>query len=255
MIDQKTLQLDKKIKHLVKAQSELLDIRPKIEVAEDQIHLSSSSDPEIRQRIVDLKNAQFNAENLTMRKIIKADDERVKVSGGHYGFGKQDEVVKSVKVINAELKSIEAFRKDVQTLESPMQKDRFNEKYNNLDSDLNDIKAELLEAKERGNIEAVSKLKKEIEDFQGRVLETNIHLAMEKQNEIKRAKVKELKQKYKWLKDSQVNPDNIKTDKVQLWKGNTMLSGQLTKQEARKMVLEHKAFIISDQAVGYFKSE
>ena len=48
----------------------------------------------------------------------------------------------------------------------------------------------------------------------------------------------------------QTEPDNIETDKVQLWHNGIMLTANITKQEARQMVIDGTAFIITGQAIG-----
>lgn len=50
-----------------------------------------------------------------------------------------------------------------------------------------------------------------------------------------------------WQKD----PNNIKTDKVQFWtSGGTMLTAQMKRADAQKLVKSGKAFVITDQAIG-----
>ena len=52
-----------------------------------------------------------------------------------------------------------------------------------------------------------------------------------------------------WQKD----PQNVKTSTVQLWSASgIMLTAQLPLEKAREMVTKGEAFVICDQAVGYF---
>ena len=54
----------------------------------------------------------------------------------------------------------------------------------------------------------------------------------------------------------QVDPANVKTEKVQVWSPyGTMLTAQMSLENARNMVVEGRAFVISDQAVGQLNAE
>ena len=49
----------------------------------------------------------------------------------------------------------------------------------------------------------------------------------------------------------QTNPNSIETDKVQYWsESGVMLTAQMKKKDAQKLVRQGKAFVISDQAIG-----
>jgi len=49
----------------------------------------------------------------------------------------------------------------------------------------------------------------------------------------------------------QVNPENIDTAKVQYWSyGGIMITAQMTQADARQLVREGKAYIITGQAIG-----
>jgi len=51
----------------------------------------------------------------------------------------------------------------------------------------------------------------------------------------------------------QMDPDSIQTESVQLWSATgVMLSGMLSKEEARKLVSSGKCFVMSEQAIGYY---
>lgn len=47
------------------------------------------------------------------------------------------------------------------------------------------------------------------------------------------------------------NPENIKTDTVQLWRGSCMVTAQLKNADAKQMVKDGKCFVITSQAIGY----
>lgn len=53
-----------------------------------------------------------------------------------------------------------------------------------------------------------------------------------------------------WQKD----PSNVKTSKVQFWTNGIMLTAQMTNAEARTLVANGTAFVISDQAIGALKN-
>ena len=62
------------------------------------------------------------------------------------------------------------------------------------------------------------------------------------------------KRKQKWTPSEwQLNPDNIKTEKVQYWNDCCMLTAQMLKSEAQELVKSGKAFIITEQAIGVLK--
>ena len=48
----------------------------------------------------------------------------------------------------------------------------------------------------------------------------------------------------------QTNPDNITATRLQYWHSGTMLTTGMSKERARTLVAEGKAFIINDQAIG-----
>ena len=50
-----------------------------------------------------------------------------------------------------------------------------------------------------------------------------------------------------------MNPEHIKTEEVQLWKDSIMVTAQLSKEKAKEMVREGKAFVISSQAIGLLR--
>jgi hypothetical protein len=66
-----------------------------------------------------------------------------------------------------------------------------------------------------------------------------------------KAKIAKIRKKYPKLKDWQLDPNQIKTSKVQLYKGSTMLSADLTREQARKAVRAGRAFVITDQAIQF----
>lgn len=52
-----------------------------------------------------------------------------------------------------------------------------------------------------------------------------------------------------WQKD----PAVLKTDKVQVWtQSGTMLTAEMPLEEARRMVVEGKAYVITAQAIGRY---
>ena len=54
----------------------------------------------------------------------------------------------------------------------------------------------------------------------------------------------------------QRNPDQINTDKVQVWSANgSMLTAQCTRLQARELVASGKAFVCTEQAISYFDSK
>lgn len=44
--------------------------------------------------------------------------------------------------------------------------------------------------------------------------------------------------------------NKIKTAKVQYWKNGIMLTAQMTREQAQKLVEAGEAFVITDQAIG-----
>ena len=54
-------------------------------------------------------------------------------------------------------------------------------------------------------------------------------------------------------KEWQLNPESIKTDKVQYWTiTGTMLTAQMENNEAKKLVTEGRAYVITEQAIGAY---
>ena len=51
----------------------------------------------------------------------------------------------------------------------------------------------------------------------------------------------------KWQK----NPEEIKTSTVQFWTNGTMVTAQMSNKEAREMVANGSAFVITSQAIGH----
>jgi len=49
---------------------------------------------------------------------------------------------------------------------------------------------------------------------------------------------------------SQLNPNDIKTKKVQLWQNGIMITAQIDNRDARNMVSNGFAFVITSQAIG-----
>ena len=48
-----------------------------------------------------------------------------------------------------------------------------------------------------------------------------------------------------------LNPEDLTTEKVQYWSDSgTMITAQMSRLEASKLVRESKAFVISEQAIG-----
>ena len=47
-----------------------------------------------------------------------------------------------------------------------------------------------------------------------------------------------------------MNSEHILTETVQLWKNGIMITAQLSKEKAKEMVRQKKAFVISSQAIG-----
>lgn len=57
--------------------------------------------------------------------------------------------------------------------------------------------------------------------------------------------------KARWTAQSwQTDPDSLETEKVQFWKGGTMMTAQMTKEHAQELVRSGRAFVISSQAIG-----
>jgi len=50
--------------------------------------------------------------------------------------------------------------------------------------------------------------------------------------------------------DWQMNPDCVTNSRVQYWRNGIMAAGRLTQAEARKLVADKMAFVISEQAIG-----
>ena len=48
----------------------------------------------------------------------------------------------------------------------------------------------------------------------------------------------------------QLNPKNIKTDKVQFWQNGVMITAQMDKENAQAMVRNGRAFIITEQVIN-----
>ncbi|MEW6726885.1 MAG: hypothetical protein AB1327_08000 [Bacillota bacterium] len=48
----------------------------------------------------------------------------------------------------------------------------------------------------------------------------------------------------------QRNPETLKASKVQYWSNGSMLTAQMTLQEAQRLVKEGKAYVITKQAIG-----
>ena len=52
----------------------------------------------------------------------------------------------------------------------------------------------------------------------------------------------------------QTQADQIETDKVQLWSSSgVMLTAQMDKETAKKMVADSRCFVISGQAIGFYE--
>lgn len=52
----------------------------------------------------------------------------------------------------------------------------------------------------------------------------------------------------------QTKPENVTTDKVQLWsQSGTMVTAQLSNKDAREMVANGSCFVITSQAIGWIK--
>jgi hypothetical protein len=49
--------------------------------------------------------------------------------------------------------------------------------------------------------------------------------------------------------DWQMDPSRIETERVQIWKGNTMM-GLVARGDAQQAVRDGRAFVISSQAIG-----
>lgn len=50
--------------------------------------------------------------------------------------------------------------------------------------------------------------------------------------------------------DWQMDVRNILTERVQFWRNGVMMTGEMSKGEAQRLVASRAAFIISEQAVG-----
>lgn len=50
--------------------------------------------------------------------------------------------------------------------------------------------------------------------------------------------------------DWQKLPQNILTERVQYWRNGVMITGEMTKGEAQRLVATGAAFVMSEQAVG-----
>jgi len=48
----------------------------------------------------------------------------------------------------------------------------------------------------------------------------------------------------------QLDPQSVKTNRVQLWRHGNMMTAQLKLIEARTLIENGSAFVISDQAIG-----
>lgn len=48
----------------------------------------------------------------------------------------------------------------------------------------------------------------------------------------------------------QMNPENIQTKTVQFWRKGVMVTAMTTNEQAKQMVREGRAFVISSQAIG-----
>ena len=48
----------------------------------------------------------------------------------------------------------------------------------------------------------------------------------------------------------QVDPSNVKTNKVQFWSNGTMVTAEMNQVNARQAVSEGRAFVMTEQAVG-----
>ena len=49
---------------------------------------------------------------------------------------------------------------------------------------------------------------------------------------------------------SQMNPDRITTDTVQLWQNGIMVTAMIKNEEAKEMIKNRQAFVITEQAIG-----
>ena len=52
------------------------------------------------------------------------------------------------------------------------------------------------------------------------------------------------------LKNWQKDPKSITTDRVQLWQNGVMITAQISREDAQAMVRNHRAFVISSQAIN-----
>ena len=50
--------------------------------------------------------------------------------------------------------------------------------------------------------------------------------------------------------DYQRNPQNVQSRNVQLWRNGVMITAQISQSDARDMVANGQAFVISAQAIG-----
>lgn len=67
-------------------------------------------------------------------------------------------------------------------------------------------------------------------------------------------KVKEALMNEKFPEDWQFDPKQLDTKKVQVWsRSGTMLTAQMDRKDAQKLVRSRKAFVITGQAIGLFK--
>ena len=53
----------------------------------------------------------------------------------------------------------------------------------------------------------------------------------------------------------QLDPEKITTSKVQFWRNGSMLTAQISNEEAKQMIKDGKAFVISAQAIGALNAD
>lgn len=58
-----------------------------------------------------------------------------------------------------------------------------------------------------------------------------------------------MKREYK-PKGWQLDPEMIDTEKVQYWHNGIMLTANITRENAQRMITKNEAFVISSQAIG-----
>lgn len=66
---------------------------------------------------------------------------------------------------------------------------------------------------------------------------------------------KTAKKNYSDLKHFQRNPETLTTDKVSYWNEGSMMTAMMSLEEAKNLVIDQKAFVISDGNIGYLNPE